>query len=445
MTAPGGIRLSVVIYRLVVMRQDSGISGSGAGLPGASTLVAEADRWLTALMELEPGEFDEKGALEAITALERLKRAAAGAQARLSVRVDERARARQRDEGVRADKLGRGVGAQIALARLESPHKGGRHLGLAKALASELPKTLDTMVRGEVSEWQATLVARETACLDFATRRAIDALIASRLHGWGDAQTVREVARLAYQAEPGSVVKRHAQAVEARTVTVRPAPDTMCYLTALLPVAQGVAAYASLVKQADRIRAVGAPEQRGKGQVMADTLVECLTGQGAALDVPVEVELVMPVDTLLGEGHAPAHLAGFGPVPAAQARRLLRDSKAAVWLRRLFTEPTTGRIVGMDSHRELFAGELRHLVILRDQFCRTPWCDAPIRHVDHPKPRRDHGTTDEENAQGLCEACNYAKDVPGWKVTPTPSSGRHLVAITTPTGARYHSEAPRPP
>ena len=154
--------------------------------------------WLTALMELEPCEFDEKGALEAITALERLKRAAAGGQARLSVRVDERARARQRDEGLRADKLGRGVGAQIALARLESPHKGGRHLGLAKALASELPKTIDTMVRGEVSEWQATLFARETACLDLATRRAIDALIASRLHGWGDAQTVREVARLAY-------------------------------------------------------------------------------------------------------------------------------------------------------------------------------------------------------------------------------------------------------
>jgi hypothetical protein len=161
--------------------------------------------------------------------------------------------------------------------------------------------------------------------------------------------------------------------------------------------------------------------------------------------VPVEVELLVPVDTLLGDGQAPAHLAGFGPLPAAQARRLLRDTNAAVWLRRLFTQPATGRIVGLDSRRRLFEGELRHLVILRDQFCRTPWCDAPIRHADHPMPRRDHGTTDEDNAQGLCEACNYAKDAPGWTVAPTPSTRRHRVTITTPTGERHASEAPRPP
>jgi hypothetical protein len=200
----------------------------------------------------------------------------------------------------------------------------------------------------------------------------------------------------------------------------------MCYLTALLPVAQGVAAYAALIKA-------------------ADTLVERLTGQESAPDVPVEIELVVPWDVLLGQSHAPAHLVGYGPLPAAQTRQLVRDTQATVWLRRLFTQPTTGRLVAMDSHRQLFEGQLRHLVILRDQFCRTPWCDAPIRHTDHPVPRRDQGPTTQHNAQGLCEACNYTKDAPGWKVTPTPTPGRHTTTLTTPTGEHHTTEAPRPP
>jgi hypothetical protein len=115
---------------------------------------------------------------------------------------------------------------------------------------------------------------------------------------------------------PGSMVKRHSQASSARQVTLRPAPDTMCYLTALLPVVQGVAAYPALVKEADRVRATGDPDGRGRGQVMADTLVERLTGQEFAADVSVEVELVVPWDVLLGESQKPAHLVGFGPLPA---------------------------------------------------------------------------------------------------------------------------------
>jgi hypothetical protein len=364
-------------------------------------------------------------------------------QARLSVRVDELARGRQRADAEPPERLGAGIGTQIALARMESPHRGGRHHGLAKALMSELPQTLDAMGRGDVSEWQATLVARETACLNADARRAIDARIAGRLATWGDAQTVREVRKLAYAADPGATVARHAQAASERRVTIRPAPDTMCFLTALLPAAQGVTAYAALVREADRARAAG--DSRGKGQVMADTLVERITGQSGAADVPIEVDLVMHADTLLGDGHTPAHLAGYGPIPATVARTMVRDTKANVWVRRLFMRPETGRLVSMDSRRRWFAGELRHFVILRDQFCRTPWCDAPIRHVDHPAPHRQDGPTDDENAQGLCEACNYAKEAPGWRVSAAQGAGRHLVAIRTPTGHQHSSTAPDPP
>jgi hypothetical protein len=425
------------------MRRDSGFVGGGQG--GTSTHRADPGAWLSALSGIDPVRLDEVGALEAITALERLKRAAAATQARLSVRVDALARERQRREGVPDQRVGVGVGAQVASARMESPHGGSRDLGLAKVLVLEMQATLAGMADGRVSEWQATLVARETACLEVETRRAIDERIADRLAAWGDQQTVREVRKLAYAAEPGATVARHAQAVADRRVTLRPAPDTMCHLSALLPAAQGVAAYAALVRDADRAPAAG--EGRGKGQVMADTLVERLTGQAAACDVPVEVELIMPAPTLLGQEHTPSHLVGYGPLPAAAARRLLHDTDAGVWLRRLFTHPDSGRLVAMDSHRRAFTGQLRHFVVLRDQFCRTPWCDAPIRHVDHVLPHHTGGPTTRSNAQGLCEACNYSKQAPGWHIDSTgeDSSGGPSTTLTTPTGRHYPSTAPDPP
>jgi 5-methylcytosine-specific restriction endonuclease McrA len=426
---------------LGIMRKDSGFLGSEA--PRHASRELDPAALLSALSQIDPSRLDEAGALQTITALERLKRGASAVQARLSVRVDEQARARQRKEGMRREQLGVGIGHQIALARMESPHRGGRDLGLAKALVSELPNTLASMERGDISEWRATIVGRETACLDPDTRRVIDERISDRLASWGDRETVREVRRLMYAKDPGAAVAQHAQAVSDRRVTIRPAPDTMCYLTALLPAVQGVAAYAALIRDAAQTRATGDP--RGKGQVMADTLVERLTGQTAAPDVPVEVDLVMPLDTLVGDDHTPAHLVGYGPLPAAQARHLLRESNADAWVRRLFVRPESGQLVSMESRRRRFEGQLRHFVVLRDQFCRMPWCDAQIQHADHLVPHRGDGPTAHANGQGLCEACNYAKDAPGWDLRAKDVGGANLVAITTPTGNRYYSRAPDPP
>jgi hypothetical protein len=101
-----------------------------------------------------------------------------------------------------------------------------------------------------------------------------------------------------------------------------------------------------------------------------------------------------------------------------------------------------GRIVSMESTRRVFAGNLRRFIVIRDQRCRTPWCDAPIRHVDHPKRHADGGSTSIDNAQGLCEACNHAKDAFGWHAR---ASGDGTVETTTASGRRYRSPVPRSP
>ncbi|WP_245735938.1 hypothetical protein [Pedococcus cremeus] len=64
----------------------------------------------------------------------------------------------------------------------------------------------------------------------------------------------------------------------------------------------------------------------------------------------------------------------------------------------------------------------------------------------------DHagGPTSATNGQGLCQACNQAKEAPGWSaatVEPGPSPSHphapaHRVRTSTPTGHTYDSTAP---
>jgi hypothetical protein len=99
--------------------------------------------------------------------------------------------------------------------------------------------------------------------------------------------------------------------------------------------------------------------------------------------------------------------------------------------------------VGMESTRRTFDGNLRRLLLLRDQTCRTPWCGAPIRHADHVTDVADGGPTSLGNGQGLCERCNQTKTLPGWSAEVLDATpGEHTVRTTTPTGHHYDSTAP---
>jgi hypothetical protein len=116
-----------------------------------------------------------------------------------------------------------------------------------------------------------------------------------------------------------------------------------------------------------------------------------------------------------------------------------------VWLRRLYRHPDTGALVGMDRERRCFDGGLRRFLVLRDRTCRTPWCDAPVRHADHVVPAEAGGPTSADNGQGLCQACNHAKQAPGWRAVPDPGGAGQAVTTITPTGHAYTSRAPDPP
>jgi hypothetical protein len=387
---------------------------------------------------------DEAALIEQISWLEWVKSAASAGQAKAAAALDERRRADEAAAGVPKAKQGKGLASEVALARRDSPSRGGRHLGLAKALVHEMPHTLAALECGALSEWRATLIARESACLDVEDRRRLDEELCadvSKLDGMGDARITAAAKEIAARLDAQAVVDRAAKAEADRTVTIRPAPNCMTYVTALLPVKQGVGVYAALKRSADTTF-----DDRSRGQVMADTMVERVTGRPAEEPESVSLNLVMSDAALWGQDNAPAVLDGYGPIPASLAQRLVRDAvvdeRSVAKLRRLYRHPKSGSLVGMESRSRLFPKGLAGFIGVRDRTCRTPYCDAPIRHRDHALPRNRGGPTNAGNGLGECERCNYVKEAPGWRVTTGDENGTHTAEFVTPTGARYRSTAP---
>ncbi len=410
---------------------------------------AEIAELVGALASLAPAS-DQPEAIARIRALEEVKAACAAAQARESARLYELREQAEAGSGVPAGQRCKGLGSEIALARRESPSRGSRYLGLARALVEELPHTMAAMERGELSEWRATVVARETAWLSVEDRQAVDQAMSPRLSRLSDKRLAAETRALAQKLDAEGAVANLRRKEGERCVTLRPAPDSMAYLTALLPMREAVAAYATLVRDAQSAIASGQAGVPGGGegpdravrthaQIMADLLVQRLTGAASTRELPIELSLVMTDAALFGKDETPAHLPGHGPVPAALARWWLApESTESVFLRRLFTRPGTGELVAMDSRRRVFDGQLRKMILLRDDVCRTPYCGAPIRHVDHGTPVRELGETSYENGSGLCRTCNFVKDGQNWTYTAGGSS----LTVSTPTG--LVEEAPPP-
>ncbi|NYI75794.1 HNH endonuclease [Nocardioides panzhihuensis] len=392
-----------------------------------------------------PAGASEGELVDWISRLEEVKCIAEAVQAEAAVRLEEATRARQAEAGVPFRKLGEGVASQVALARRVSPAKGAKLLGLAKILVAEMPHTFALMKAGLFSQWQATILARETACLSMENRRVVDyRLCALDPDGelpaavtMGLRQLENAAKKLAITLDQESVVARAANAEKDRRVSVRPAPDTMTWLGALLPVKDGVAVYAALDQAVKAAQAAG--DERTTGQVMADTLVDRVTGRttDGSAKPRVEVKIVMTADALTNDSDQPAMVEGYGPVPATWAREALAD--AEVFVRRLFTDPA-GNLVAMESRSRKAPDGLTEFITTRDGgICRTNGCDAPIRNVDHAQRHADGGKTSAENLQGLCERCNQAKEALGWQARPGPDGS---IITVTPTGHIYTSPPP---
>lgn len=368
------------------------------------------DRLDGSLSESVDGSVRADALLDEVRACEELKNALSARQARATVALHEHQREVDAARGIRVAETARVVGSKVALARRCAPQQGSRLLGMAHAVVAEMPHTFEALRSGVISEYDATGLVAETACLSRDDRAQVDVAVQPELGRVGHRRLRAAAQKAAYQADPEAIAARRSKAESERRVSLRPAPDCMTWLTALLPVKDGVACYAALKAAADAT----ATAEHPRGQVMADTLVERVTGRSPADGPDVQVNVIMPLDSLTGD--VPADVPGYGPVPADLVREWMSDPEKVAKLRRLFSYPDSGDLVGMESSARCYSGLLADFIALRDRTCRTPFCDAPIRHTDHIAAHAKGGATSERNGEGLCERCNYVKEHPDYLV-----------------------------
>ena len=194
-------------------------------------------------------------------------------------------------------------------------------------------------------------------------------------------------------------------------------------------------------------RTATTPQQTGQTQVGRERTGQTRVGREQTGRPASGEGQTGPTSGPAGGDDPPAELLDYGPIPAPLARELLANTQGALFLRRLFTNPT-GHLVDADTRRRRFPPAIAALILARDQHCRDPYCDAPIRHLDHITRHTDGGPTTTTNGRGVCARGNYTRELPGWDITLTRDGthGRaHQTTVTTPTGHTYTSQAPMPP
>ncbi len=281
---------------------------------------------------------------------------------------------------VEPEKLEHSIVAQIGLACGASPSEGRRRMRMARDLHDGHDHLRALFTAGRLSEYKTSTVVAATSHLSHDERAEVDQRLAAHPIETLGVRKIRDLARMiAAEVAPEKFAARCRAARSGRYVSVRPAADGMAYLTAHLPVEHAVAGYAALAKAVNDAAVSPEPVIRSRGEIMADTMVELITGQATARDVNVDVQIVVPLEALIDpDSPLPAEIPGHGPVPVD----VIATSQGRKTWRRLIT--SDGIVIGGDSRQRTFDDNLARFLRARDgNRCSEPYCDAPIRHLDH--------------------------------------------------------------
>jgi len=401
--------------------------------------------------------------------------------AEYAARRDDPSEQRRREWGAR------GMVAELAVALRIPQGTLARRLTRITTLAA-FPRLHAAHAEGGVSSWHVDVVLDVfRGVTDPEVLERADAALVGRATA-GTASQLRTAARRWRARHVPATPEQHSLAIADRFVDVTPADDDLCWLTALLPAAQAMAAFHRI---SDLAEAAGGPDDgrtlpQRRADVLSDLLLAAPAWPADDTERPVggrlpddpshagtiaiepsvagttaddrphldrageptgcmdpelrgiraEVVLTVPVLTLLGHGDEPADLEGFGPIDLDTARALCAQAPSFL---RVLTHPETATVLSVGRDRYRVPADLRRAVQLRDQTCRFPGCRrrAARCDVDHSRAWAGGGGTELGNLACLCRRHHRLKHEPGWRVRQQPDGVLHW---TSPTGLRYSTE-----
>lgn len=299
------------------------------------------------------------------------------------------------------------------------PRTVQNRLALASQLLTRFPAAHARRREGVLCTAKAAILVRECTELDPAACAHIEEKVLGRAEAQSPVQFTRTVRKLIASHDPDGAQARHHAAVARRYVAISPAADGMAWLTAYLPAPDAVMIHTALTAAAHRAHTEtgstesGSTESRTTDQLRADLLTwpfhqalltGILTGPteqhlGRTAGAKPQIHITAPITMLMGLSDDPAHLRGYGPIPASMARAIAAQG---TW-RRLLTDPATGTVLDVGTTTYTPPADLIRHIHARDQHCRYPGCTRPANQsdIDHVVPF-PHGPTANTNLVALC-------------------------------------------
>jgi hypothetical protein len=393
------------------------------------------------------------------------------------------------------------VGDEVAVSLTLTARGADQLLDFAARL-DRLPCTRAALAAGEIDRAKAYVIADEVSCLDHAHATAVEAAVIGRAPGQTTGQLRASARRAVLAADPAAADRHREKAEKEARVEVWSEPSGTAALVGrdLLP-ADVIAADKRIDALARQLKAAGI--EGSLDQLRARAYVALLLGRpmpGLLPPVPGPsaggtaaagtsdgsaagtVNLTMPLSSLFGASGEPGEVAGFGPVPAADARALAdrlageggsrwcltltgRDGRAvAHGCARARRNGGSGEATGGGweltvtvrpvavkdcLHERESAGyqpspTLRHVIRVRQRTCSFPGCRRPAARCDqdHTVPHDQGGRTCECNLAPLCRRHHRAKQAQGWRLDQ-PEPG--VMVWTLPHGRSYQVEPPAYP
>ncbi|HJB10859.1 MAG TPA: HNH endonuclease [Candidatus Brachybacterium merdavium] len=361
------------------------------------------------------------------------------------------------------DRADQRSGKDLSLITRRSPSEASHALRASRRLVESMPNLLGALTDGKITADIAHKAASKAGSLEPEECRELDRLLGERLpdlDGAGTRRWGQEISAAIQGLDPDGAVGRHQRARRERCVTLRPGEHGMATLSARLPGIDAAQAHKRLSLEAERLRADG--DRRGHQAIMADVLVDTILGRDDQMDpTTLDIGLIITDRALFSPDDGEiAQVEGYGAVPAEavreQLRAALRDPKAPqedrygpdgptvrAVLRRLYTHPTSGELVAVESKAKVFPSALARFLRWRDLSCRGPFCNAAIRQSDHIVPRSTGGPTSIDNGQGACAHDNGKEEhFRSVRRIPQPPGGGHRVEWTSPNGISRTTSPP---
>ncbi|WP_018506339.1 HNH endonuclease signature motif containing protein [Parafrankia discariae] len=309
------------------------------------------------------------------------------------------------------------VPEEVAAVLAVSPQAATAQMAFACTVTRRLPRAVDALRAGVLDLQRLYALEKAVHPLDDLAAAEVETRVLAAGARSNRRAFTDACRRAVAKTDPEGAADRAQTRRKDRRVWVGPDEDGTSTLTALLPAEDAEACYRRIDQAARSVsdnRIEG--DDRTRDQIRADVLVDLLTGRSShAAPTPCEIQVVVPVATLMGLSDDPAELPGYGPIPARIAQEMA-NRPGSTW-RRILTDPK-GHLVEIADRRLPNPAQVRH-VRARNRTCVFTGCTRPSQRTDtdHTTPVSEGGQTLIGNLGPLCRRHHRMKHRGHWKVT----------------------------